>query len=76
MATIKVLPNGPYQVEGDDVAVLDSSGAKYATARRPVYLCRCGGSKSRPFCDGTHAKIGFKATDSAVSGGGDAPGKS
>ena len=75
MTTIKVLPNGPYQVEGDEVAVVDSSGATYVTARRPVYLCRCGGSKSRPFCDGTHAKIGFKAAEAAVPAGVERPAK-
>ncbi len=76
MATIKVLQNGPYQVEGDDVTAVDTSGEKYALAKRPFYLCRCGASKNKPFCDGTHAKIGFKAAETAVPGGGGGPSKS
>ena len=75
MATIKALHNGPYQVEGDDAAIVDSSGAKYGVAKRPFYLCRCGASKNKPFCDGTHAKIDFKAAEAAVPGGGDGPSK-
>ena len=70
MATIKVTQNGPYLVEGAAVTVVDSAGASYTPPMRPFALCRCGASKTKPFCDGTHAKIGFKADDAAVPGPG------
>ena len=73
MVTIKVLQNGPYLVQGDDVAVVDWNGAAYQVAKRPFALCRCGGSTTKPFCDGTHSKTGFKAAEAAVSGSGDRP---
>jgi len=44
--------NGPYLV---------MKGGKVVAA-----LCRCGGSGNKPFCDGTHAKIGFKAPQAEV----------
>ena len=72
MTTIKVLQNGPLQVEGDAV-VVDWNGAQYAVAKRPFYLCRCGGSTTKPFCDGTHSKAGFKAAEAAVPGSTDKP---
>ncbi len=50
--------NGPYRVEGLE-RLLNSHGEPLAT-RDVVYLCRCGGSQNKPFCDGTHAKIGFR----------------
>jgi CDGSH-type Zn-finger protein len=75
MATIKVIPNGPYCVEGDDVTALDWNGAAYAVTKRPFYLCRCGGSTKKPFCDGTHSKAGFKAAEAAVPGSADRPAK-
>jgi len=50
--------NGPYRVEGLD-RLLNSRGEPLE-ARDVVYLCRCGGSQNKPFCDGTHAKIGFR----------------
>ncbi|MGH8291551.1 MAG: CDGSH iron-sulfur domain-containing protein [Steroidobacteraceae bacterium] len=75
MATIKVLQNGPYQVQGDDVTAVDWNGVNYAVTKRPFYLCRCGGSTTKPFCDGTHSKVGFKAAEAAVPESVDRPAK-
>jgi CDGSH-type Zn-finger protein len=66
MASIKVRQNGPYLIEGEDVALVDWNGNSYQIARRPVALCRCGGSANKPFCDGTHSKIGFQGNEAAV----------
>jgi CDGSH-type Zn-finger protein len=71
MATIKIRQNGPYLVEGDDVTLLDWNGAPYTIPKRPFALCRCGGSTNKPFCDGTHSKIGFQAAEAAVKDSGD-----
>ena len=68
--TVKITcrPNGPLAVEGDDVEIYDPTGAKIDTSARPrISLCRCGGSVSKPFCDGTHSKIGFAAAEAAVA---------
>ena len=55
--TIECKPNGPYIVR-DLEDLRDAQGARIAT--KPVMaLCRCGGSASKPFCDGTHQKNGF-----------------
>ena len=56
-------PNGPYFLMHDATPLpvpnlLRASGEACATVRG-VVLCRCGGSKNKPFCDGTHSKIGF-----------------
>jgi CDGSH-type Zn-finger protein/uncharacterized Fe-S cluster protein YjdI len=53
--------NGPLAVRGN-LEITSGTGrvvARVMTAR----LCRCGGSATKPFCDGTHAKIGFKSTN-------------
>jgi len=73
MATITVRQNGPYRVEGDDVKVVDWNGNEYQIVKRPFALCRCGASTNKPFCDGTHSKIGFAAAEAAVPGSGDKP---
>ena len=73
MATITVRLNGPYKVEGDDVKVLDWNGNEYAIAKRPFALCRCGASTNKPFCDGTHSKVGFQAAEAAGPSSGDKP---
>lgn len=61
--TIKVLDNGPYRVEGE-FRIIDAAGNEI-TVRKPS-LCRCGGSTTKPFCDGTHSKIGFQGAMAAV----------
>lgn len=65
MTTIKLRINGPYLVEGDDVRVVDWNGVEYPIERRPVALCRCGQSKRRPFCDGSHRALPFNADEAA-----------
>ena len=63
---ISIRPNGPYLVEGD-VDVVDVNGSKVDTAGQArIALCRCGASVKKPFCDGTHSKIGFQAAEAAV----------
>jgi 3-phenylpropionate/trans-cinnamate dioxygenase ferredoxin subunit len=73
MVTIKVRQNGPYRVEGDEVVVEDWNGNRYEISKRPFALCRCGGSTTKPFCDGTHSRIGFQAAEAAVPGSTDKP---
>lgn len=66
MVTIRLRKNGPYVIESDDVVVVDWEGKPYRVDRRPIALCRCGASTRKPFCDGTHSKIGFEAGEAAV----------
>jgi len=65
---IKARHNGPYKVTGP-VRVIDADGNEYDLAERgeTIALCRCGGSTTKPFCDGTHSKIGFQAAERAVA---------
>lgn len=65
MATIKVRENGSLLVEGDDVKLIDWTGAEYAVPKRPFALCRCGQSKEKPFCDSSHKLCGFTANEGA-----------
>ena len=64
---IKVRLNGPYRVTGP-ITIIDADGNEFELPDdgRPVALCRCGGSTTKPFCDGTHSKIGFDAATRAV----------
>jgi len=71
--TIRLRQNGPLIVEGDDVTVLDWNGNPYEVLKRPVALCRCGASTRKPFCDGTHSRIGFAAAEAAVTGSEEKP---
>jgi CDGSH-type Zn-finger protein len=71
MSTVKITvrPNGPYRVEGPEGSfeLYDANGNKYDLTGKPgISLCRCGASVNKPFCDGTHSKIGFQAAEAAV----------
>jgi CDGSH-type Zn-finger protein len=59
--------DGPLLVRGP-IQLLDASGRRIEAGRDPIALCRCGKSRIRPFCDGTHKLIGFR-TDPPAEGG-------
>ena len=61
--------NGPYLVTGDlsTLDLRDGDGNLYdLTGKKRVFLCRCGASTTKPFCDGHHSRIGFEAAEAAV----------
>jgi CDGSH-type Zn-finger protein len=64
---IKVRHCGPYKVTGP-IRLIDADGNEYELPDdgKPIALCRCGGSKTKPFCDSTHSEIGFRAAERAV----------
>jgi CDGSH-type Zn-finger protein len=79
--SIKIKKNGPYVVSGDvplvrKTQVVSEYGEpltwqlqeKLETEEGEYYLCRCGQSSDKPFCDGTHRKVGFDGTESADTG--------
>ena len=64
--TITIRKNGPYRVEGD-ITLLDHDGKPVeVTPGKPISLCRCGASTKKPFCDGTHSRIGFIGAEEAA----------
>ncbi len=66
MTKITVKANGPYLVEGADI--VDETGASFPVeAGKPIALCRCGASRTKPFCDGSHVAIGFKAAETVAT---------
>ena len=48
------------------MVVVDPEGTRFPAERETIALCRCGGSTTKPFCDGTHSKVGFRAAKRAV----------
>ena len=55
--TLSVLPNGPILIDGP-TTIVHSNGTEESVQKGA--LCRCGASSKKPFCDGTHNKIGFE----------------
>lgn len=64
--TITPRLDGPYRVEGP-IKLVDVDGNEFEVTGDEIFLCRCGDSSSKPFCDGTHKKIGFKGQTKAKS---------
>ena len=57
---VVVRNNGPLRVEGDNITIADDTGKVWGLAgRKIVSLCRCGCSNNKPFCDGSHTRVGF-----------------
>jgi CDGSH-type Zn-finger protein len=65
VTVITVTANGPNLLAGN-LEIRNEAGELVKTAKR-LALCRCGGSSTKPFCDGTHKQIGF--TDPGPSAG-------
>jgi CDGSH-type Zn-finger protein len=65
---IKTRENGPYKVTGP-IRLIDADGNEFDLGAQGevIALCRCAGSKTKPFCDKTHSKIGFQAAERAVA---------
>ena len=71
MAEVKITIKkyGPYRVEAPEgsMQLVDADGNAVDLAGKTAFsLCRCGASVNKPFCDGTHSKIGFQAAEAAV----------
>jgi CDGSH iron-sulfur domain-containing protein 3 len=62
---IKVRESGPYLVRGR-VTLSDADGNVYTVEGENFVLCRCGGSQTKPFCDGSHKTNGFAASERAI----------
>lgn len=64
--TIRLRENGPYVIDGP-FRLVDHEGNEFTlpSDKPAVALCRCGQSKNRPFCDGTHRSVGFTAGETA-----------
>jgi len=58
--TITIYPDGPLLVRGP-IDLRSEEGQPIEVDRPVIALCRCGKSRIRPFCDGTHKQAGFKA---------------
>ena len=63
---LTVRNNGPLRLEGA-ITILDESGKEWGLAGRTVVsLCRCGQSAKKPFCDGSHNRVGFSSSCEAA----------
>ena len=59
LLTVVPLPDGPLQLNGS-VEICSGTG-RTVLRTRSVRLCRCGASAGKPFCDGSHARVGFRS---------------
>ena len=63
---ITVRDDGNLKIEGP-ITLVDATGSAFELeAGKPVFLCRCGQSATKPFCDSTHRAAGFKSAPRAM----------
>lgn len=64
LTEVRCRENGPYLIKGP-VRIVDHLGNEFVVpaGKDVIALCRCGQSKNRPFCDGTHRSCGFVAPE-------------
>ncbi|MGC8500437.1 MAG: CDGSH iron-sulfur domain-containing protein [Leptospirillia bacterium] len=55
---VKCMKNGPLEVSGE-ISITDDKGQVIKDGQKAHYLCRCGASAKKPFCDGSHTKVSF-----------------
>ena len=64
---VTIFNNGPIRIEGE-FHIVDAEGNAFDLAgRTAIGLCRCGLSNNKPFCDGTHGKMGFDSACKAFA---------
>ena len=63
---IKVIEHGPIVLDTEDSVSYSTSGSSEEKTG-PLFLCRCGQSSTKPFCDGTHRKVGFEASSAELT---------
>ena len=71
---IKVRENGPFAIEvsSGDFVLIDHNGEPIPIpplkpGKTAITLCRCGASVKKPFCDGTHSRVGFRGAELAAA---------
>lgn len=55
---LTLIPDGPVAVDGA-IEIVRQDGTPIGVPAPTVYLCRCGRSANKPFCDGSHARTGW-----------------
>ncbi len=66
---ISTYEDGPFLVTGGRFRLVDVDGGEFPVEKETIALCRCGASTKKPFCDGTHSKVGFRAAERVVAEG-------
>jgi len=67
-ATITPYRDGPLLIRGP-FSLRDQDGREIEVDRETIALCRCGKSRMRPFCDGSHKRVRFRAPSGAEAHG-------
>lgn len=63
---MKLIENGPIVLDTEGMVAVNTAGSPEERSG-PLFLCRCGQSSTKPFCDGTHRKAGFEAPSAEIS---------